>query len=121
MHAPDSLTVVKQPDTDIVVEEKPPELPDPELAIVESLCRFAYAFSSVQQLSGGLVNATYRGTLCQQLPNGARTVIIKHGEEKVANGLDFTLSTIRCVCERLPACLPAWLLCIGPKITANYD
>lgn len=102
MRAPDSLPVVKQPSPSIV-EDKQPD-PDPELAIVESLCQFSYAFSSVQRLSGGLVNATYRGTLCEQLQDGARTVIIKHGEERVAGVSDLTLSTTRCVCPRF-----AWL------------
>lgn len=95
MHAPDSLTV-KQPSTDIVEDKQPDQ--DPELAIVESLCQFAYAFSSIQRLSGGLANATYRGTLCQQLPDGARTIVIKHGKEKSVEYSDVTLSTNRCVC-----------------------
>ena len=89
-----TMETVKAPTIQVVEEQKP----DPDRAILESLRPTLYACTSVQRMNGGLLNATYRGSLINPLQNGRCTVIIKHSEEKDPNIPQFTLSLTRCVC-----------------------
>ncbi|KAI9375562.1 kinase-like domain-containing protein [Aspergillus egyptiacus] len=70
------------------------------IQISHLLSNTPFACSSITELNGGLVNATYRGTLSHALPDGSASVIIKHGEETVAKVPTIALSTSRCLTER---------------------
>ncbi|KAE8351662.1 kinase-like domain-containing protein [Aspergillus coremiiformis] len=65
--------------------------------ILSELSTSPYACSSVEQLTGGTANFVFRGTLLHPLPDGAKTVVIKHTENYVASNRDFKLSAERCV------------------------
>lgn len=45
--------------------------------ILKAMALTPYACSDLEQLSGGLVNLTYRGFLSQPLPDGSRSIFIK--------------------------------------------
>ncbi|KFX92520.1 hypothetical protein V490_05338 [Pseudogymnoascus sp. VKM F-3557] len=63
--------------------------------ILESIKETPYACSSLDRLSGGSANFTYRGTLLSALPSGEPTVVIKHTEPYVATMPSFALDAVR--------------------------
>ncbi|KAE8419290.1 kinase-like domain-containing protein [Aspergillus pseudocaelatus] len=91
-----TMETVKPPAIQVVEEQNH----DPKRDILESLRPTLYACSSVQRIHGGLLNATYRGSLINPLQNGKCTVIIKHSEERDPNIPQLTLSLTRCLAEQ---------------------
>lgn len=65
--------------------------------VQDSLKEGPYACSSITKLSGGTANFVYRGTLTNPLPDGSKTVVIKHTEPYVAQHPAFKLTSTRCV------------------------
>ncbi|GAD96391.1 hypothetical protein SS1G_01113 [Paecilomyces variotii No. 5] len=72
---------------------------DIAIAISKEISSTPYACSSLSRLTGGTGNFVYRGTLIHPLPDGTRTVVIKHAEDYVASQPDFKLPTTRCRAE----------------------
>jgi hypothetical protein len=68
------------------------------LNIVHHLSQTPYACSSLNVLSGGTANFLFRGLLARPLPDGTKTVVIKHSKEFVSANRNFKLDTSRCVC-----------------------
>ncbi|PWY65296.1 phosphotransferase enzyme family protein [Aspergillus heteromorphus CBS 117.55] len=68
-------------------------------AITQELSGTPYACASLTQLSGGTANFVYRAILSHPLPNGIKTVIVKHSEDYVASNQAFKLSAERCLAE----------------------
>ena len=54
---------------------------------------------SLEKLSGGSANYVYRGTLVSPLPDGAKTIVLKHTEGYSASSPDFKISKVRGVSE----------------------
>ncbi|KAL5052127.1 hypothetical protein BDW71DRAFT_202258 [Aspergillus fruticulosus] len=70
-------------------------------AIAMELSKSPFACSSLTQLSGGTANFVYRGVLSRPLPDGTRTVIVKHAEDYLASNAEFKLSAKRCLVEEV--------------------
>ncbi|KAM5496379.1 hypothetical protein McaMca56_004548 [Microsporum canis] len=85
------------------------------IQVARELSHTPYAISSQALLSGGTANFLFRGTLVQPLPDGAKTVVIKHSEEFVSASRDFPLDVSRCLFEE--AMLKA--LQLLPSITVD--
>ncbi|OGM40063.1 hypothetical protein ABOM_011283 [Aspergillus bombycis] len=73
---------------------------DQEAAALRNLSLTPYACSSIERLSGGLMNITYKGHLLRPLSDGATTIIMKTGEEESALIPGLKFSTTRCVTEQ---------------------
>lgn len=56
-----------------------------------------YESSSLQRLTGGLVNWGYRANLLRPLHDGTSEVFLKHGEKFVAKVPDYEVGLVRCV------------------------
>jgi hypothetical protein len=65
--------------------------------IVQQLSQTPYACPSLTILSGGTANFLFRGTLSQPLPDGAKTVVVKHSKKFVSANRNFQLDISRCV------------------------
>ncbi|KPM46485.1 hypothetical protein AK830_g105 [Neonectria ditissima] len=68
--------------------------------LLQDLSQTSYACSTLETVTGGLTNFTFRGRLVHPLPDGSQTVIIKHGEEYGSGFADFRVPTSRCVIEQ---------------------
>ncbi|KNG83324.1 hypothetical protein ANOM_008383 [Aspergillus nomiae NRRL 13137] len=73
---------------------------DHEAAVLRELSPTPYACSSIERLSGGVMNTTYKGHLLRPLSDGATTIVIKIGEEESAMLPGMKFSTARCVAEQ---------------------
>lgn len=73
---------------------------EPAIPILEELALTPYACSSIEQVSGGFVNFTFRGFLSNPLPNGSSSVIIKHSKDFLGFIPGVQLQADRCVCEQ---------------------
>jgi len=86
-------------------EERPKETVDAEkqkqserVAIVSrTLAGTPYECTSLEQVSGGFMNHTYRPQLAQALPDGSTTAIIKYSEEYVTSAGGIKYPPSRCV------------------------
>lgn len=86
-------------------EERPKETVDAEkqkqrerVAIVSgTLAGTPYECTSLEQVSGGFMNHTYRPKLAQALPDGSTTAIIKYSEEYVTSAGGIKYPPSRCV------------------------
>src|SRR5262245_60214427 len=67
------------------------------LKIVHQLSQTSYACSSMEILSGGTANFLFRGVLAHPLPDGTKTVVVKHSKEYVSANRHFQLDISRCV------------------------
>ena len=67
------------------------------LKVSESLKDGPFACTSLTKLSGGTANFVYRANLATPLPDGTKTVVIKHTEGYVAQSPGFKITTTRCV------------------------
>lgn len=76
---------------------------EPAIPILEELAFTPYACSSVEQVSGGVVNFTFRGFLSNPLPDGSSSVIIKHSKDFSGFIPGVQLQAGRCVCEQRDA------------------
>ena len=65
--------------------------------ILDELSSTAYAYSSLERLSGGVANYVFRGTLTTPLPDGTKEVAVKHTESALARVPKWSLPTARCV------------------------
>jgi hypothetical protein len=63
--------------------------------VEQGLLGTPYACSKLEKLSGGSVNYVYRGTLVTPLPDGAKTIVLKHTEGYIASSPDWKLSQAR--------------------------
>ncbi|RAL04967.1 uncharacterized protein BO80DRAFT_490598 [Aspergillus ibericus CBS 121593] len=68
-------------------------------AISKELAETPYACSSLTPLSGGTANFVYRALLSHPLPDGTKSVIVKHSEAFVAANREFKLPAERCLIE----------------------
>ena len=65
--------------------------------VLRELSSTDYACSSLKPLSGGTANFIFKATLTTPLPDGAKEVAVKHGEDYVASNPEFPIPTTRCV------------------------
>lgn len=100
-------------------EERPEETVDAQrqkqnerVAIVSAtLTGTPYECTSLEQVSGGFMNHTYRPQLAHALPDGSTTAIIKYSEEYVTSAGGIRYPSSRCVSEsHMLACLLSPLL-----------
>ena len=70
--------------------------------ITKELAGTQYTSSSLTPLSGGTANFVYRAQLDQPLPDGTKSVIVKHTEAFIALNREFKLPAERCV--GIPLC-----------------
>lgn len=73
---------------------------EPAIPILKELAFTPYACSSVEQVSGGVVNFTFRGFLSNPLPDGSSSVIIKHSKDFSGFMPGMHIQADRCVCEQ---------------------
>lgn len=66
-------------------------------SITRQLSKTPYACSSLEHLLGGTANFLYRGILAQALPEGTRSVVVKHSEAFVPANRHFDFNITRCV------------------------
>ncbi|GKZ83568.1 hypothetical protein AnigIFM56816_008663 [Aspergillus niger] len=76
-------------------------MPDKDLltTITKELAGTQYTSSSLTPLSGGTANFVYRAQLDQPLPDGTKSVIVKHTEAFIALNREFKLPAERCLFE----------------------
>ncbi|OJI82397.1 hypothetical protein ASPTUDRAFT_192642 [Aspergillus tubingensis CBS 134.48] len=67
--------------------------------VSQELAGTQYASSSLTPLSGGTANFVYRAQLDQPLPDGTKSVIVKHTEAFIALNREFKLPAERCLFE----------------------
>ncbi|GLA56593.1 hypothetical protein AtubIFM54640_000249 [Aspergillus tubingensis] len=67
--------------------------------VSQELTGTRYASSSLTPLSGGTANFVYRAQLDQPLPDGTKSVIVKHTEAFIALNREFKLPAERCLFE----------------------
>lgn len=65
--------------------------------VLDDLKGRRYACQTLEKLSGGSANFVYRGSLIQELPDGSKTVIIKHSAPYMATNPSFQLTVDRAV------------------------
>jgi hypothetical protein len=61
------------------------------ISIVHQLSQTPYACPSLEILSGGTANFLFRGVLVQPLPDGTRTIVVKHSRDFVSANRNFKL------------------------------
>ncbi|RDW79226.1 phosphotransferase family protein [Aspergillus mulundensis] len=69
-------------------------------SVLHSTRNTPFPCSSVNEVSGGIANATFRGKLDCALEDGTDSVIIKHAEKALDKMPDRTMSTARCNTEQ---------------------
>ncbi|KAH7411542.1 kinase-like domain-containing protein [Phaeosphaeria sp. MPI-PUGE-AT-0046c] len=69
------------------------------LELKDQLWGTPYACTSLTIVSGGTANFLYRGVLAQTLPDGERTIVVKHAREFVSANRGFALDVSRCSYE----------------------
>ncbi|KAI9034813.1 phosphotransferase family protein [Aspergillus affinis] len=79
---------------DHLIEQRP----DLESQVIESLSQTPYKCLSLEQLSGGIANFTFRGSLYLPLQDNRKSVIIKHSLSCEKTGV-LDLPVIRCAGE----------------------
>jgi hypothetical protein len=67
------------------------------ISILHQLSQTPYACPSLEILSGGTANFLFRGVLVQPLPDGTRTIVVKHSRGFVSANRNFKLDISRCV------------------------
>ncbi len=72
------------------------------IQIMQELSQTPYACSSLTVMHGGTANFLFRGVLASPLPNGTKTIVLKHSKEFISANRNFQLDISRCV--RSPFC-----------------
>ncbi|TGJ87381.1 hypothetical protein E0Z10_g1347 [Xylaria hypoxylon] len=67
--------------------------------IIRDLEQTPFAATSLRVLSGGVANFIYHASLKKPLADGTGDVLIKHGEDYIANNPNFNLTLFRCRIE----------------------
>jgi hypothetical protein len=67
--------------------------------MVHKLSQTPYACNSLQPLGGGTANFLFRAYLSQALPNGSKSVVVKHSKGFVPGNRNFELDVSRVVCS----------------------
>ncbi|KAL4884587.1 kinase-like domain-containing protein [Aspergillus karnatakaensis] len=75
-----------------------------ETSILNSTRNTPFPCLSVNEVSGGIANATYRGKLDTTLQDGTDSVIIKHAEKELDKMPELSMSTTRCNTEQSLFC-----------------
>jgi len=73
---------------------------EPAIPILKELEFTPYACSSVEKVSGGFVNFTFRGFLSSPLSDSNTSIIIKHSKDFSGFIPGVQLQAARCVCEQ---------------------
>jgi hypothetical protein len=74
---------------------------DTEDLLHKILCQLSptrYACNSLQPLGGGTANFLFRADLSQTLPDGQKSVVVKHSKGFVPENRSFELDVSRVVC-----------------------
>lgn len=66
--------------------------------VQDQLSGTPYACTSLAIVNGGTANFLFRGNLARPLPDGEKTVVLKHSRAYVSANRDFALDISRCVC-----------------------
>jgi hypothetical protein len=75
------------------------EAKDLHREMLHQLFRTPYACNSLQPLGGGTANFLFRACLSQALPNGSKSVVVKHSKGFVPGNRNFELDVSRVVCS----------------------